>query len=80
VQTGVYRAGRFLAAHHYDVEPDMVILAKALSGELIPCSAVLMSDTIYERVYDSLKRAIVHTSTFVNTSVAMWTISSPVTI
>ena len=32
VQTGMYRTGPFLAAHHFDVEPDMVILAKALSG------------------------------------------------
>ena len=33
-QTGMYRTGRFLAAHHYGVEPDIVILAKALSGGL----------------------------------------------
>src|SRR5450759_3476551 len=36
VQTGMYRTGPFLAAHHFQVEPDMVILAKALSGGLIP--------------------------------------------
>jgi ornithine--oxo-acid transaminase len=71
VQTGMYRTGRFLAAHHYGVEPDMVILAKALSGGLIPCSAVLMSDRVYEAVYDSLKRAIVHTSTFSETGGAL---------
>ena len=71
VQTGMYRTGRFLAAHHYGVEPDMVILAKALSGGLIPCSAVLMSDRVYEAVYDSLKRAIVHTSTFSENSMSM---------
>ena len=64
VQTGLYRTGRFLAAHHYGAQPDMVILAKALSGGLVPCSAVLMSDRVYEAVYDSLKRSIVHTSTF----------------
>ena len=44
VQTGMYRTGRFLAAHHFDVEPDMVVLAKALSGGLIPSGALLMSD------------------------------------
>ncbi len=71
VQTGLYRTGRFLAAHHYGVEPDMTILAKALSGGLIPCSAVLMSDRVYEAVYDSLKRSIVHTSTFSENSMSM---------
>jgi ornithine--oxo-acid transaminase len=71
VQTGMYRTGRFLAAQHYGVEPDIVILAKALSGGLIPCSAVLMSDRVYEGVYDSLKRSIVHTSTFSENSLSM---------
>ena len=71
VQTGMYRTGRFLAAHHYNVEPDIVILAKALSGGLIPCSAVLMSDRVYEATYDSLKRSIVHTSTFSENSMSM---------
>jgi ornithine--oxo-acid transaminase len=71
VQTGMYRTGRFLAAHHYGVEPDMVILAKALSGGLVPVGALLMSDEIYKSVYTSLKRAIVHTSTFSENSLAM---------
>ena len=71
VQTGMYRTGRILAAHHYGVEADIVIMAKALSGGLIPCSAVLMSDKVYEAVYDSLKRSIVHTSTFSENSMSM---------
>ncbi len=71
VQTGMFRTGQFLAAHHFDVEPDMVILAKALSGGLVPVSAVLMTDRIYFSVYDSLKRSIVHTSTFGENSLSM---------
>ena len=71
VQTGMFRTGRFLAAHHFDVEPDIVILAKALSGGLAPVSAVLMTDRVYESVYDSLKRSIVHTSTFGENSLSM---------
>src|ERR1700687_2666814 len=39
VQTGMYRTGPFLAAHHFGVEPDMVIMAKAMSGGLGPCGA-----------------------------------------
>ncbi len=71
VQTGMYRTGTFLAAHQFDVKADIVILAKALSGGLIPVSAVLMSDKIYDSVYDSLKRSIVHTSTFSENALAM---------
>jgi ornithine--oxo-acid transaminase len=71
VQTGMYRTGTFLAAHQFDIEPDMVVLAKALSGGLMPVSALLMTDRIYHSVYSSLKRAIVHTSTFSENSLSM---------
>jgi len=71
VQTGLYRTGRFLAAHHFRLDPDIVVLAKALSGGLIPSGAVLMSDAVYHSVYSSLKRAIVHTSTYSENSLAM---------
>jgi len=71
VQTGMYRTGKFLAAHHFGVEPDMVILAKAMSGGLVPCGAVLMSKAVCDSVYSSLPRAFVHTSTFSENSLAM---------
>jgi len=71
VQTGMYRTGPFLAGHHFGLEPDMVVLAKALSGGLVPCGAVLMSDAVYHAVYDSLDRAGIHTSTFSESALAM---------
>ena len=71
VQTGMHRTGPFLAAHHFGLDPDIVVLAKALSGGLIPVSATLMSDAVYRSVYSSLKRAIVHASTFSENSLAM---------
>jgi ornithine--oxo-acid transaminase len=71
VQTGMYRTGPFLASQNFHADPDIVVLAKALSGGLIPCGAVLMSDEIYDSVYGSLKRAIVHTSTFSENALAM---------
>lgn len=71
VQTGMHRTGPFLSAHEFGVEPDMVILAKALSGGFVPCGAVLMTDDVYESVYSSLRRAIIHTSTFSENSLAM---------
>lgn len=71
VQTGMYRTGPFLAAHHFGLEPDMVVMAKALSGGLIPCGAVLMSEAVHNSVYSSLQRSIVHASTFSENGLAM---------
>jgi ornithine--oxo-acid transaminase len=71
VQTGMFRTGTFLASQQFDLRPDIVILAKALSGGLMPVSAVLMTDKIYRSVYSSLRRAIVHTSTFSENSLSM---------
>ncbi len=71
VQTAFYRTGKFLAAHQYGVEPDMVILAKALSGGLVPSGALLMRDDVYKSVYSSLKRSLIHTSTFSENGLAM---------
>lgn len=71
VQTGLYRTGKFLASHHYGVDPDMVVLAKALSGGLVPVGAVLMTDDIYNSIYNSPLRAMVHSSTYGENSLAM---------
>lgn len=71
VQTGMYRTGPFLAAHHFGVQPDIVILAKALSGGVVPCGAVLMTEQVSDAVYNSVKRAFVHTSTFSENTLSM---------
>lgn len=46
IQTGLCRTGRMLCCDHEDVRPDIVILGKALSGGLMPVSAVLADDEI----------------------------------
>jgi len=71
VQTGMFRTGPFLAGHQYGARPDMLILAKALSGGLIPSGAVLMTDEIYDCVYSSIQRAFIHTSTYSENGLAM---------
>ena len=71
VQTGMYRTGPFLASHLFRTDPDMIVLAKALSGGLIPSGAVLATDEVYKSVYGSLKRALIHTSTFSENGLAM---------
>jgi ornithine--oxo-acid transaminase len=71
VQTGMFRTGPFLASHHFGIQPDIVVLAKALSGGLVPVSSVLMSDDIHRSVFSSFKRSIVHASTFSENSLSM---------
>lgn len=46
VQTGIARTGKLLAVHHENVQPDILILGKALSGGVYPVSAVLANDVI----------------------------------
>lgn len=46
VQTGIARTGKLLAVHHENVQPDILILGKALSGGAYPVSAVLANDDI----------------------------------
>jgi ornithine--oxo-acid transaminase len=46
IQTGLCRTGKLLACDHEDVRPDILILGKALSGGMLPVSAVLADDPI----------------------------------
>jgi ornithine--oxo-acid transaminase len=71
IQTGLGRTGRFLACEHWQVEPDMVLLAKALSGGFIPVGAVLTRRSIFDKVFDRMDRAVVHGSTFAKNDLGM---------
>jgi ornithine--oxo-acid transaminase len=71
IQTGMGRTGRFLACEHWDVEPDLVLLAKSLSGGHVPSSAVLTRKWIYDKVFDRMDKAVVHGSTFAKNDLAM---------
>ena len=71
IQTGLGRSGRFLACEHYGVEPDMVLLAKALSGGFVPVGAVALRHWIFAKLFDRMDRALVHGSTFAKNDLAM---------
>jgi ornithine--oxo-acid transaminase len=71
IQTGLGRTGRFLAIEHWGVEPDMVLIAKALSGGHVPVGAVLTRKRIYDKIFDRMDRAVVHGSTFAKNDLAM---------
>jgi ornithine--oxo-acid transaminase len=71
IQTGAGRTGAFLAVHHDGVEPDMVVLAKALSGGFVPVGAVLVRSDIWDSTFSSMDRSVVHSSTFHEGPLAM---------
>jgi ornithine--oxo-acid transaminase len=71
IQSGMGRTGRFLAVEHWNVEPDMVLLSKSLSGGHVPVGAVLTRKAIFDKIFDRMDRAVVHGSTFAKNDLAM---------
>jgi ornithine--oxo-acid transaminase len=71
VQSGLGRTGKFLAIEHDEVEPDLVLLAKALSGGFMPIGAVIGKKRVFDRTFDRMDRAVVHGSTFGKNNLAM---------
>ncbi|QEC46742.1 aspartate aminotransferase family protein [Baekduia soli] len=64
VQTGIGRTGRFFALEHWDLQPDLICVAKALSGGYIPTGGVLASRAAMDAVFDGMERGVRHGSTF----------------
>jgi ornithine--oxo-acid transaminase len=71
VQTGFGRTGAMFAFEHWGLEPDLVPVAKSLSGGYVPVGALLMSRAVHEAVYDSMENAVSHGSTFAPNELAM---------
>jgi ornithine--oxo-acid transaminase len=71
VQTGLGRTGRLFAFEHDSVDPDIVTVAKALSGGCVPVGATLAKEWIFAKVYSSMDRVLVHDSTFGSNAAAM---------
>ncbi|MEU0391530.1 aspartate aminotransferase family protein [Streptomyces sp. NPDC006208] len=72
VQTGLGRTGDFYAfQYEAGVEPDLVCVAKALSGGYVPVGATLGRDWIFKKVYSSMDRVLVHSASFGGNAQAM---------
>jgi acetylornithine/succinyldiaminopimelate/putrescine aminotransferase len=71
VQTGIGRTGDFFAYEHDGVQPDIVVTAKALSGGYVPVGATMASNAVFDKVYSSMDRVLVHDSTFGSNAQAM---------
>ena len=71
VQTGIGRTGKFWAIDHWGAKPDMICMAKALSGGFVPVGGVAMTEKIMDTVFNRMDRAVVHGSTFGKNNMAM---------
>jgi len=71
IQAGLGRTGKFLCHEHYDVQPDIITVSKALSGGYVPVGAMLSSAKVSDSVFSSMDRAVVHSSTFAQNQLAM---------
>jgi ornithine--oxo-acid transaminase len=71
IQTGFGRTGKMFAFEHWGLEPDLVPVAKSLSGGYVPVGGLVMSRAVHEAVYDSMENAVAHGSTFAPNELAM---------
>ena len=67
IQTGMGRTGRWWASEHFDVEPDIMTVAKSLGGSLVAISATMFSEDLREFL---IPNPFIHLSTFGGSDVA----------
>jgi acetylornithine/succinyldiaminopimelate/putrescine aminotransferase len=70
VQSGLGRTGKFYAYEHDGVTPDLVTVAKTLSGGYVPIGATLGTTRIFDKVYSAMTRVLVHDTTYSHNNLA----------
>ncbi len=71
VQTGLGRTGKMFAYQHWGLSPDIITVAKTLSGGYVPAGAFITTPEIHQSVFSSLDRCVVHSTTFGRNNLAM---------
>ena len=71
VQTGFGRTGKLFALEHWGLEPDILAVAKSLSGGYVPVGATLFRADVFDAVFDSLEHSMSHGSTYQPNDLAM---------
>ncbi len=72
VQCGLGRTGKWFAYQHSpEVQPDILCVAKALSGGYVPVGAVITNPKIMDCVFNTMERCVVHSNTFGQNDLAM---------
>jgi putrescine aminotransferase len=64
IQTGLGRTGTLFASTFEEVKPDIMLLAKSLSGGIMPIGAMMTTDAHWQKAYGTFETAFLHTSTF----------------
>ena len=64
IQTGLGRTGAWFALEQWELEPDLVLVGKALSGGYMPVAAMVTTREIFQRAVGTLERSYVHQSTY----------------
>jgi acetylornithine/succinyldiaminopimelate/putrescine aminotransferase len=71
VQCGLGRTGKMFGFQHWNLEPDIITLAKTLSGGYVPCGAIITRRDIYQKTFSRMDRCVVHSTTFGRNNLAM---------
>jgi ornithine--oxo-acid transaminase len=64
IQTGLGRTGKWFALEHWRLEPDFVLVGKALSGGYMPVAAMVTTRETFQKAVGTLERSYVHQSTY----------------
>jgi acetylornithine/succinyldiaminopimelate/putrescine aminotransferase len=56
---------------HWNLEPDIITIAKTLSGGFVPCAAIVARRDIYQKTFSRMDRCVVHSTTFGRNNLAM---------
>src|SRR5579884_1970423 len=62
IQTGLGRTGAWFASEHWGLEPDFVLVGKALSGGYMPVAAMATSRELHDAAVGTLERSYIHQS------------------
>jgi ornithine--oxo-acid transaminase len=71
IQTGLGRTGKWFALEHWGLEPDFVLVGKALSGGYMPVAAMATRREIFDKAVGTLERSYVHQSTYGRNQLSM---------
>ena len=64
IQTGLGRTGKWFALEHWSLQPDFVLVGKALSGGYMPVAAMVTTRETFQKAVGTLERSYVHQSTY----------------
>src|SRR3954466_8253237 len=71
IQTGLGRTGKMFGFEHWNLEPDIITIAKTLSGGYVPCGAIVARRDVYQKTFSRMDRCVVHSTTFGRNNLAM---------